>query len=108
MKKEVVAQRIDINGIVQGVGFRPFVYNLGNRYQLKGKVLNNSSGVSIHVEGTPKDIELFSRDLIEKCPPRAVISGISKCAAPLRSLKEFTISKSMKNQTEETFISPDI
>ena len=43
--------QIWITGIVQGVGFRPFIYNLARKYELKGYVLNNTSGVNIEVEG---------------------------------------------------------
>ena len=51
MTKNVIAKRIEINGIVQGVGFRPFVYNLANHFGLKGEVANTASGVYIHIEG---------------------------------------------------------
>ncbi len=61
-----VARKVKINGIVQGVGFRPFVYQLANRYNLKGEVANTSSGVAIHVEGPQNNIESFSRDLPQK------------------------------------------
>ncbi|MFC1816029.1 carbamoyltransferase HypF, partial [Thermodesulfobacteriota bacterium] len=108
MKEAFVAQRLKIDGIVQGVGFRPFVYHLGNHYQLKGQVLNISSGVSLHIEGTRKDIESFSRDLIGKCPPRALITAISKRAAPVRNLKNFTIAKSRTHKSVSTLIPPDV
>ena len=108
MKEAVFARRLKISGIVQGVGFRPFVYHLGNRYQLKGDVLNISSGVSLHIEGTQKDIESFSRDLIEKCPPRAIITAISKRTAPVRNLTDFTIAKSRTHTSVSTLVSPDI
>ena len=48
-----VAKRLKVNGIVQGVGFRPFVFQLAAQYGLKGEVANTSSGVSIHIEGLP-------------------------------------------------------
>ncbi|MFH1480115.1 MAG: acylphosphatase, partial [Pseudomonadota bacterium] len=108
MKEAFVARRLKIDGIVQGVGFRPFVYHLGSQYQLKGKVLNISSGVALHIEGTRKDIESFSRDLIEKCPPRALITAISERAATVRNLKNFTIAKSRTHKSVSTFISPDV
>ena len=43
--------RINVSGMVQGVGFRPFVYDLARRYALRGYVLNNSHGVEIELEG---------------------------------------------------------
>ena len=45
MKENYIARKLKINGIVQGVGFRPFVYNLANKFRLKGEVANNSSGI---------------------------------------------------------------
>jgi len=63
MQGDYIARRIEVEGIVQGVGFRPFVYQLANRHNLKGEVLNTSSGVSIHVEGIDKDIDFFCREL---------------------------------------------
>ena len=72
-----IARRIQINGIVQGVGFRPFVYRLANRYKLNGVVANTSSGVSIHVEGAQKDFDSFCRGLSRKLPPMARITEIS-------------------------------
>ncbi|MGD9281186.1 MAG: acylphosphatase, partial [Desulfobacterales bacterium] len=50
------AKRIEVNGIVQGVGFRPFVYNLAHQYGLKGEVANTAAGVSIHIQGLPECI----------------------------------------------------
>ncbi|MDP3284058.1 MAG: acylphosphatase [Desulfobacterales bacterium] len=61
MQRECIARRIEVEGIVQGVGFRPFIYQLANRHNLKGEVLNTSSGVSIHVEGIDKDFVSFRR-----------------------------------------------
>lgn len=54
--KEATANEIKVYGIVQGVGFRPYVYNLSQKYQLKGWVLNNSQGVTIHWEGQEEKI----------------------------------------------------
>jgi hydrogenase maturation protein HypF len=108
MKEGFIARRLRIDGIVQGVGFRPFVYHLSRQYRLKGKVLNISSGVSLHIEGTRKDIESFSRDLIEKCPPRAVITAISERVVPIRKLNNFTIARSRIHKSVSTLISSDV
>ncbi|MCK7511223.1 MAG: acylphosphatase [Desulfobacterales bacterium] len=51
MAQDVEARRLQVNGIVQGVGFRPFVYQLAARHGLKGEVANTSSGVTILIEG---------------------------------------------------------
>ncbi|MCK4793696.1 MAG: acylphosphatase, partial [Desulfobacteraceae bacterium] len=57
MKKNT--KKIIVTGIVQGVGFRPFVYNLARNHKLKGFVLNDSSGVTIVVQGKTEDIHSF-------------------------------------------------
>ncbi|MDY7038305.1 MAG: acylphosphatase, partial [Thermodesulfobacteriota bacterium] len=108
MKEDFVARQMKIDGIVQGVGFRPFVYRLSRQYQLKGKVLNISSGVSLYVEGIQKDIESFSKALIEKCPPQAAISAVSKKTVPVRNLRAFTIEKSRTDKSLFTSIPPDV
>jgi len=103
-----VARRIKVNGIVQGVGFRPFVYQLANRYRLNGDVANTSSGVVIHVEGPPNNVESFSRDLPRKCPPLARITRISLHHEPVKDFKGFSIIASRDTASSNTLISPDV
>ena len=67
---------IHIEGIVQGVGFRPFIYGLAARYRLGGWVLNNSSGVDIEVHGEPPAIDEFVSAIRAECPPLAVIDNL--------------------------------
>jgi len=57
MANEVTAKKLHVNGIVQGVGFRPFVFQLAEKYGLKGEVANTSSGVSIHIEGMAEQLQ---------------------------------------------------
>ncbi len=59
----------EIEGIVQGVGFRPFVYSLAKRYNLFGYVLNHSKGVTINIQGEYDKILSFENDLIKELPP---------------------------------------
>ncbi len=66
MMDEHEARRIEINGIVQGVGFRPFVYQLAHRFNLKGEVANTSAGVVVNVEGSRDNLALFAEELAEK------------------------------------------
>ncbi|WP_437179720.1 carbamoyltransferase HypF [Pelotalea chapellei] len=68
--------RIDIEGIVQGVGFRPFIYRLANSHNLAGWVMNTPSGVVMEVEGAAKDVELFRCAIPEHAPPLALISSL--------------------------------
>jgi hydrogenase maturation protein HypF len=76
MPTEVEGRHIHISGIVQGVGFRPFVYELAIRYKLAGWVLNNSSGVEIEVIGPAQSLEAFTSALQTEKPPLAVIDSI--------------------------------
>src|SRR6267378_93622 len=80
--------RVLVQGIVQGVGFRPFVYGLANRLALGGFVRNDPGGVTIEVEGSPATIDIFLRDLVETAPPLARIERVSsEFAAPEAPLK---------------------
>ncbi len=76
MTDNYVAKRLKVNGIVQGVGFRPFVFELARKYGLKGEVANTSSGVSIHIEGLDGQISSFESDLATQAPPLAYIVDI--------------------------------
>jgi len=101
------AKRFEINGIVQGVGFRPFVYRLANRYGIKGEVANTSTGVSIHVEGIDENIDSFMEALRGDCPPLARITEIKACKDTIRGISDFSISKSRKEDATSTLIAPD-
>ena len=105
MKK---AKSININGIVQGVGFRPFVYQLAAAHTLHGRVSNTSSGVSIHIEGELPAIEAFSRELTQNPPPLAHITHVTLEDAPLKGYGDFSIIKSQAQGHRFTLISPDV
>lgn len=64
---------IDVRGVVQGVGFRPFVYRLAHEHSLTGWVLNHSGGVEIEVQGPAAALSAFVRDLEAQAPPLARI-----------------------------------
>lgn len=108
MPNNTAAKRIEVNGIVQGVGFRPFVYNLANQYDLKGEVANTAAGVSIHIEGPPEGIQAFETDLAAKCPPLAHVVEISGRTASVEPHAEFRIVKSRGQARMATLISPDV
>ncbi len=106
MKK---ALRINVTGIVQGVGFRPFIYRLARRYSLKGYVLNRGgSEVEIWVEGEEKDLRRFIEDLRKDKPKPAQIYNINVESANLYGYKEFTIKKSLSTVASFSMIPPDI
>jgi hydrogenase maturation protein HypF len=103
-----VRKQIRVHGIVQGVGFRPFVYNLAQKLGLSGYVLNSSAGVLIEVEGDPAQIELFVRELHENPPPLAQIEDIS--TAPFHAVGDaaFSIRESMEQPGQLAPVSPDV
>jgi len=108
MPNNTAAKRIDVNGIVQGVGFRPFVYNLALQYRLKGEVANTAAGVSILIEGSPQDIQAFETALTAECPPLAHVVEISGHAESVKPFAEFRIVKSRGQTRMATLISPDV
>ncbi len=100
-------KRIHITGIVQGVGFRPFVYNLANKYNLKGYCLNDSEGVLIEVEG--EEVESFIDELSASPPPLSKIESLTAGAASGNTLcNDFSIRDSLGREGGFTLISPDI
>ncbi len=100
-------RRIVIQGIVQGVGFRPFVYGQALQWGLVGFVLNDSGGVTIEVEGTSESLNGFQGALHEKAPPLARIDTLNaKTIAPCHD-STFTIAKSQASNERQALISPD-
>ncbi len=108
MPNNDAAKKIEVNGIVQGVGFRPFVFNLANQYDLRGEVANTAAGVSIHIEGPPERIQAFETDLGEKCPPLAHIVEISGRVESIKPYADFRIAQSRGRAQVSTLISPDV
>ncbi len=94
-----------INGIVQGVGFRPTVYKIATALNLKGYVLNSSDGVVIEIEG--KSADIFLDKLLENLPPLAKIDSVKKEVLPPKNYSTFEILTSQYTQ-KTTSISPDI
>ncbi len=97
---------IVVKGVVQGVGFRPFVYRLAHEYGVNGTVANTGDGVTIHVEGT--DLDGFCLDLKLKAPPLSRISTIEWQEIPFSNFKGFQILKSHAGFLGEALIPPDI
>jgi hydrogenase maturation protein HypF len=99
---------IVIRGIVQGVGFRPFVYNLAERLGLRGSVRNQTGTVRIEVEGDPPSLECFLAELAGKPPPLAVIEHLSWETQPPQGDDRFRIEASDADPSSPVFISPDV
>lgn len=98
---------IQIKGIVQGVGFRPFVYRLADRLNLAGFVRNTSSGVEIEIEGSVKSTKDFLKRLSLEKPDASIIELITIKQIPNKGEKRFVIKQS-KHSEGFTQISPDI
>ena len=104
----MTARRIHITGVVQGVGFRPFVWSLARRFGLVGWVRNSSSGVDIHVEGTSPRLADFFRALTTEPPPLAVIDSISEEPTEPVDHTGFAIEPSQPEPGAYLPVSPDV
>lgn len=104
-----------MDGIVQGVGFRPFVYGLALRHGISGYVLNDANGVTIGAEGEPEQLAAFARELRELAPPLSRIDHFSERALPLchdpdydgQFHGQFRIKASQQQSAATVAISPD-
>jgi hydrogenase maturation protein HypF len=99
---------ISVRGIVQGVGFRPFVYALARRHGITGSVRNDAEGVHIEAEGNARSLDLFLQGLEEDAPPLAVIETVAW--RPLEALgqREFRIEASQEGARRRALVSPDV
>ena len=100
--------RLLVRGLVQGVGFRPFVYNLATELQLKGWVNNSSQGVTIEVEGLRPQLEVFLLRLQCETPVRAAIHGIEPTWLAPREYAQFAIRPSDESGPITALVLPDI
>jgi hydrogenase maturation protein HypF len=101
-------KQIHVRGIVQGVGFRPFVYNLAQRLRLNGYVLNSSAGVVIEVEGDVPGLESFVQQLSEEAPPLAQIEDVAVQGLAPAGYSSFVIRASVDEMGTLVPVSPDI
>jgi len=106
--QDPIARKLQIKGIVQGVGFRPFIYLHAHKYDLKGAVANTAAGVSVYIEGAPQNIQGFCDSLEKQSPPLAHITDITVSSESIRNHLDFTITKSQGNGSRTTLISPDV
>jgi hydrogenase maturation protein HypF len=101
-------EKIFVNGIVQGVGFRPFVYRLARECRLGGYVNNSSEGVLIEVEGTPEALALFHARFRQEAPPMARITELKVEEMTPAGETAFSIIASRRDALPTTLISPDV
>ncbi len=100
--------QIQVKGIVQGVGFRPYVYNLALKNKLFGWVNNDDQGVNIALEGDDLNLESFLDTLKNYPPPLAKIDSITSEEKKLQNFKSFEIIESKTTSNKSTIISPDM
>ena len=102
------ACRITIRGVVQGVGFRPFVYRTAQRQHLAGWVLNDATGVEIHAEGSAGNITAFVDELRSNPPPAASIADFVVREVATEDFIDFRIRESQREVSPTVRISPDL
>jgi len=108
-KNQICALRLKITGLVQGVGFRPFIYRLANIYNLKGWVDNQNHGVEIKLEGMKESLQNFLSTIRIAAPAASNIDQIDWKLAEVEGYHDFQILKSKENNNDKvTDISPDI
>jgi len=101
-------KQIYIRGIVQGVGFRPFVYNLAKKLQLNGYVLNSAAGVVIEVEGDDQRLDHFVNQLSTDAPPLSVIEDVAVTGLAPAGYDGFVIRESIDEPGKLAPVSPDV
>jgi len=104
----MVAYHIAVTGVVQGVGFRPFVYTLATRLALNGWVYNHSGGVDIAIEGPEDAAARFIAALRDEAPPLAHITGITTRTVAPNGYERFEIRHSEQQEGQYQLISPDV
>lgn len=100
--------KVRVRGVVQGVGFRPFIYRLAHEYALKGWVRNTSGSVEIEVEGSAGAIDSFLDDLKAKAPPMSHIESVEVSFDSPRGYADFQIEESLSQEGQYQLVSPDI
>ena len=102
------AYSIEVRGVVQGVGFRPFIYRLARAHGLTGWVLNAVEGVRIHAEGEPAALEAFAAEIKTHAPQAAKISAVRVETTAPGQFPEFVIRESAGGAKPSVRISPDL
>lgn len=106
--KVMERRRLTVHGIVQGVGFRPFIYELAEEFGLSGWVLNNSHGVVIEVEGPARALDSFERRLQSDAPPLSSITDLSRETIDCMGGAAFEILTSQVEAEQRALIPADV
>ena len=103
-----VRRQIEVSGIVQGVGFRPYVYRLATGRRLRGTIRNTSAGVTIEIQGPADTVQDFVEHLPAEAPPLARITSLAVHDVPCNNDRDFLIVHSHEGEEVRTLISPDV
>ena len=108
--REIIRARVKVRGIIQGVGFRPFIYRLAKQLELGGHVANTAAGVTIEIDGTEAEIQYFAELITSRKPPLARIDEliIEKARIdPDDTCRDFHILESISSGSRIGPITPD-
>lgn len=108
MRIQISRKKLQITGLIQGVGFRPFIYNLATKLALKGWVCNTGDGVTIDLEGIPAALETFIQELKNNPPINSNIESLTSTDLPLCGYEAFELHASDTKPHASVFISPDL
>jgi hydrogenase maturation protein HypF len=103
-----VRRQIEVSGIVQGVGFRPYIYRLATNRHLRGTIRNTSAGVTIEIQGPSETVQDFVEHLPAEAPPLARITSFAVHEVPCNGDADFRIVHSREGEEVRTLISPDV
>jgi len=104
----IIRRRLQVSGVVQGVGFRPFLHGLAQQLQISGWVRNTSSGVELEVQGTPAALEQFAHQLQHHPPPLARILDLETTSIPVTDQPAGLEIRSSHSRSGRTLVSPDV
>ena len=107
-KMHSIRMKITLNGVVQGVGFRPFVYRLANFLGLKGYIFNSTQGVVIEIQGERSSTKEFLHRLKKDAPPISFITNEEVEILPEKKFHKFEIRDSRRESEKNILVSPDI
>lgn len=107
-ESSVVRVRVALGGVVQGVGFRPFIYRLATDLELKGWVSNSSAGLVVEAEGAAEQLDRFLARLEAEMPPAAVVLTRETASLPPAGFDTFEIRPSDEDATRIAAVLPDL
>lgn len=107
MSIQINRKKLQVTGIIQGVGFRPFIYHQANQLALKGWASNTGDGVTVDIEGSPSALDAFIEAVQKKPPINSKVESLTITNLPVCGYQQFELCNSA-GQQHSMFISPDI